>query len=769
MVQDKQQPGKMSQLSRTATAKHPPVGPIFGRTVALLVCFALALFAAYTLFASSSIAWLVVATVDDSSSRKFYPITECPSETFPLFSNDYYLDGPHCKVHFRYSPELVQHITNNNLQGVCDVPASPHEGKENGIVCKVIHSSCRKTCTASGGGVCPNSSNNVVTSSPSGIACQVDLVGGAGQQLLPYYLDCNAVVVSPYCDREFTVTPSNVVAMRSLIIACLFICLVWFSVEWVLFKADWDLRKESATGMAEQTLRMPELVAEEQVVIRERWLEEKVAVQMRRRRISEVYCATSTVDQEQESVASSYPLDQIAIPSTSPSRALVATRQLPPQLDYYQVNHSHRVTASCPSPRSMQGASPRGGNTRQLSFTGFTTSPTSSIRGGRAMSIYSQQSNGELENSFSAAANGGATTNRTTTAADDTMLYHNSFVNNHTAIASADPTRRFTSTTWKNRLGEYRDLQALRKSMFRSRASCRTFALSFFYFSLLVGTLLVLLELSPDNIQTATSSSSVVEVFKQSVQLWQVHGYIDVLIFIDLLLDTLLFLVAVFVVKWPKSAIFASNKAKTVVGVGLPDLEDTRVEEQVEEDVNFSEVSFDDTVSTLDLEGGRKPEVSAYQMTADCCLLIACHESTLTREKRAAFVLTLRAAMRVFSPSHIFVCDNGNSPCPVDDTLMVTQTEGHPDINYLYVPEGNKTFAFYWTNRYWIPYLVEHGRVNAFNYAVMIDDDVQLPSDFYIPHEHLRQHSEVVFVWLSLCLAFVCFLGQSHPLPNQGH
>ncbi len=75
-----------------------------------------------------------------------------------------------------------------------------------------------------------------------------------------------------------------------------------------------------------------------------------------------------------------------------------------------------------------------------------------------------------------------------------------------------------------------------------------------------------------------------------------------------------------------------------------------------------------------------------------------------------------RSALMVFPPSHIFVCDNGNALAPVDDTQMATR-EVHPDINYLYVPEGNKTFAFYWTNRYWIPFLVRCGRVPDFRFG----------------------------------------------------
>jgi hypothetical protein len=122
--------------------------------------------------------------------------------------------------------------------------------------------------------------------------------------------------------------------------------------------------------------------------------------------------------------------------------------------------------------------------------------------------------------------------------------------------------------------------------------------------------------------------------------------------------------------------------------------------------------------------------------------MIACHQSTITAEKSATFSNTLRAALIIFPPAHIFICDNGNSASPSDDTQLIAQSV-HPDINYLYVPEGNKTFAFYWCNRYWIPFLTRNGIVPNFTYALIIDDDVPLPPDLHIPHEHLRQNTEI--------------------------
>ncbi len=74
----------------------------------------------------------------------------------------------------------------------------------------------------------------------------------------------------------------------------------------------------------------------------------------------------------------------------------------------------------------------------------------------------------------------------------------------------------------------------------------------------------------------------------------------------------------------------------------------------------------------------------------------------------------LSCALEVFDPPCIFVCDNGRDLSPTDHThevcKEVVQEKGLAylgNINYVYVPEGNKTLALYWTSALWIPHLVK--------------------------------------------------------------
>ena len=56
------------------------------------------------------------------------------------------------------------------------------------------------------------------------------------------------------------------------------------------------------------------------------------------------------------------------------------------------------------------------------------------------------------------------------------------------------------------------------------------------------------------------------------------------------------------------------------------------------------------------------------------------------------------------------------------------ENKEYTDINYVYVPEGSKTFALWWTVEKWLPKLVkEFGDKFKFEYLVMIDNDVPLP------------------------------------------
>eukprot|EP00656_Telonema_subtile_P000904 TRINITY_DN10433_c0_g1_i5.p1 TRINITY_DN10433_c0_g1~~TRINITY_DN10433_c0_g1_i5.p1 ORF type:complete len:954 (+),score=136.45 TRINITY_DN10433_c0_g1_i5:347-3208(+) len=140
----------------------------------------------------------------------------------------------------------------------------------------------------------------------------------------------------------------------------------------------------------------------------------------------------------------------------------------------------------------------------------------------------------------------------------------------------------------------------------------------------------------------------------------------------------------------------------------------------------------------------------------DVALLIACHKCDSTREKQAGLRIALLAALEIFPPSAIFICDNARETNPPDDTWKFIQrvlldfrkekgiVHDRQMLNYNYLPVGNKTLAFYWCVESWIPLLVKNKKCPDFKYIMMIDDDVCLPADIQFPLRNLEQEPDVV-------------------------
>lgn len=301
------------------------------------------------------------------------------------------------------------------------------------------------------------------------------------------------------------------------------------------------------------------------------------------------------------------------------------------------------------------------------------------------------------------------------------------------------PTRK--SRAWIRRLQQYQKLRTDRKSYFKSTERIRSFCLYIFYFVIMVITQYLVIYLSPQHV-SLSDSPPLWQVLTGQISIWNIHSVLDLIVFADIILDFGMFLVASVCVQWPRAPVF-SRHLNSQINMILEKAKENNDDDTCEEydSLQLSEESLDESES-LSFVLGQSP-------VYDCCLLIACHESTLTTEKATTFANTLQCALHIFPPSHVFICDNGNAISPVDDTQLVARSV-HPDINYLYVPEGNKTFAFYWCNRYWIPFLEKAGKVPNFTYAMIIDDDVPLPPDLHIPHEQLRQNPDIKAVHFPL-------------------
>ena len=270
------------------------------------------------------------------------------------------------------------------------------------------------------------------------------------------------------------------------------------------------------------------------------------------------------------------------------------------------------------------------------------------------------------------------------------------------------------TTDWNSKLSTWYTQQKV--IVRKLNAGVRRRAFLFYGFFLLVGYVLLLLVFSispqaedPDE----QFYSPVVGLF-----LIETNGFYDVLLIIVMIWEVFLFLLVLAFIEWPQKKQARNMTPRTLA----------REAHKLQREESFR--YKDDTQGLI----------------ADTALCIAAHDSCLTPDRERDFRKTLTSAMKLFPATHIFVCDNGKNRTPSDRTEQVCDEVSRsvfPDlsqrINYLYVPEGNKSHAIYWCTELWIPLLIERGLLHRnFTWCMMIDDDVQLPSDLQIPLRALK-------------------------------
>ncbi|MDF1756970.1 MAG: glycosyltransferase family 2 protein [Legionellaceae bacterium] len=110
----------------------------------------------------------------------------------------------------------------------------------------------------------------------------------------------------------------------------------------------------------------------------------------------------------------------------------------------------------------------------------------------------------------------------------------------------------------------------------------------------------------------------------------------------------------------------------------------------------------------------------------DAVLIIPCHLSASSRTNIKSLKRILHAGLKHFSPSHIFIIDNGRSPEAPDPTYRVVK-EVHPSINYKYYANPNKTTALYVGLK-----MAQYIHGDKIKYGLFIDDDVEIPENFQL-------------------------------------
>ncbi|KAF4730917.1 hypothetical protein FOZ63_033965, partial [Perkinsus olseni] len=585
-------------------------------------------------------------------------------------------------------------------------------------------------------------------------------------------MPCIDVLDGAYCNESYTLTPSNVITMRGMVLAIAFITLFWLLAELVLRSVGKENRKEKILGMQRMAKELPakrEWVLEgEQLIIRLAAMIRQIRLHVESKWRNDAMVAmfeapTTTPWTASQDTPGSYPAPDphyvvAPLPPLPPSGGMLTTPRLRAPGFLTERSMINRSSPELYRSSLQYSAQVNGGglvhseSSNNLQEAPVGTNNYNTPRGSQSPSSGSQDRGPVLPTPLPS----GWLTERS-------VVSTNSRKEKHSLMYSRDPRKRFESNAWRRRLRQWKELRSAKLSMISKKYMFRRVLLNLFFFVFLVCLLYLILLFSP---QQMRSQSSLWEVFVGEASFWEVRTWLDALIFVDVLLDVFLFLIACLAVKWPSAPVFSRHLQNAIHKVvesssngrqlqqerqssaTAPSGGSSNTGQDIESgapvDAAVPKSSSDDTIS-LDF-------VVNQTMSQDCCLMIACHLSTMTEEKYESFSNTLRSALAVFPPSHIFVCDNGPSLKPEDETQWATQ-QVHPDINYLYIPEGNKTFAFYWCNRYWIPYLASTGRTTNFRYALIIDDDVPLPNDLHIPREQLDKNVNIKAVHFPITAA----------------
>eukprot|EP00940_MAST-03C_sp_MAST-3C-sp2_P001237 g1237.t1 len=291
------------------------------------------------------------------------------------------------------------------------------------------------------------------------------------------------------------------------------------------------------------------------------------------------------------------------------------------------------------------------------------------------------------------------------------------------------------SAAWNEELLGWQERKEKSKKEFSDKLWMRAYFFYVFFFGLSWMNQWLVLVIMPTNHSYA--DTDLWGYLRQQIEgtvTPSLDGFYSYIIWTQFLLEFVLFMVAAMSITWPRPSLIRQDdlhRQAPVAKIKMPN----RPAEILAQDESLG-------------------------LIQDTCLLIACHRSVLSKDRFDTFSNTLRAALAIFPANAVFVCDNAPDLNPCDRTQEVCKQvslEKYPDgsqqVNYLYIPEGNKSHAMYYTTEYWIPHLVRHNKVPDFKYCMMIDDDVPLPPDLHVPLFTLRRNKDIKAFCYVICAA----------------
>ncbi|KAF4714563.1 hypothetical protein FOZ63_006838, partial [Perkinsus olseni] len=218
-----------------------PICPIFGRILVLTVTLVVCAFVAMTWYCEG-IMWIYDPTTNS------WPIYDCPSlaESFKIQNREF--SGRTCRMAIAYNYETAYNMQKAGItvpygtkpEDALERCILPHESEDD-IMCYSVNQ-CTYMCrTADTNENCPypGTINKDTTEIADNEQCNIYVAS----QTFSQTVDCYKVEVGPFCGRQFKVTPSNILVMRGIIVATVFMIVFWFISEFGLRATEKGLKQ----------------------------------------------------------------------------------------------------------------------------------------------------------------------------------------------------------------------------------------------------------------------------------------------------------------------------------------------------------------------------------------------------------------------------------------------------------------------------------------------------------------------------------------------
>lgn len=296
-----------------------------------------------------------------------------------------------------------------------------------------------------------------------------------------------------------------------------------------------------------------------------------------------------------------------------------------------------------------------------------------------------------------------------------------------------DPIRAYSSFHWMLKVRAYVSCRPV--SVFRYLNPVMVNSLEVVFSVLLFGFLICLglLAISPTDL--VHDSFSVADTFFRNYStIWKAKSTWVILPF--LLLDELVELLLFFV---EATTVRLNGQSTTLFAKVTKDLRTVVVDDDFDE-FDFASDSSDAC------------KVVSEHLVPECIAAVVCIDQ-FRRVDDEIFIKNVQSVIEVVGIERTFILQFGPELVPMDDSLVLLQERVSAGIQYVFVPEPQKTVATYWFSKYHIPLVQLHStHPTPISHLMVIDHSVHVPWNLAIPLDFVDPVEKVAVICIGSVL-----------------